>query len=389
MRRFALALGVVVGVVAATGSGWAQSTTAQQVTTQIATILQQAAASGAQSSALSRDLRDSQGSVQVVRKADQAAKLSIISTVVGAIAADPAHAGEIVVASIGAAPGLRDDILSAAATSYPAFAPAILAAAGGAQPAAAPTRPAPVLIAATSVPAPLSQTEPADAAEIPAPSGVAAINDPFESFNRGVFAFNDVLDRFLIRPIAFGYGYVTPDPVKQSVRNFFSNLRGPVRFANDVLQLDDRGAVTTGGRFVINSTVGILGFFDVADRLGMPHHPADFGQTLNRYSVGSGPYIVLPVFGPSTVRHSVGLVVDNFLDPLTYLVDTYPRIAIRSTEAIVRREALIEPLDELRAGSLDYYAALRAAYYQDRAVALAKGEAPITSAADDAFGAFE
>ncbi len=386
MHRFVLSLVIVVAWV---GTGWAQSPAAQQVGAQIASILQQSAAAGAQSSALSRDLRDSQGSVQIVRKADQAAKLSVISTVVGAIAGDPAPAGESVVAAIGAAPGLRDDILSASTTSYPAFAPAIHAAAGGTQDAPAPHPLAPVAVAAapraTAAPQPVSVDAPGNAG----PAGITTINDPLETFNRGVFAFNDVLDRFLIRPIAFGYGYVTPDPVKQSVRNFFSNLRGPIRFANDVLQLDDRGALTTGGRFVVNSTVGILGFFDVADRLGMPHHPADFGQTLNRYSVASGPYIVLPVFGPSTVRHGVGLVVDNFLDPLTYLMDTYPRIAVRSAEAIVRREALIAPLDELRAGSVDYYAALRAAYYQDRAVALAKGQAPVKSAADDAFGSFE
>ncbi len=337
---------------------------------------------------MAQDLRDRQGGARAVQKSDEVAKLTIVSLVVGAIAADSANTGDIVRTAVTAAPGLRDDIVTAAATSYPAFAPAIYGAVGSAPevraptlaPQAPPVAPRPVAVAASTNDAAFLENEPSD---------IATINDPLETINRGIFAFNDVLDRFLIRPIALGYGTITPDPVKRSVRNFFSNLRAPIRFANDVLQVDGPGAANTGGRFLINSTVGVLGFFDVADRFGMAHQPADFGQTLHRYSVGSGPYIVIPVLGPSTVRDGFGTAVDTFLDPLTYLLDTYPRVAVAATEAIVRRETLIEPLDELRAGSLDYYAALRAAYFQDRAVVLSKGKAPAQSAADDAFDAFE
>lgn len=375
--------------IALSASGaWAQSSTAQHVASQISQILSQSSASGARSSSMAQDLRDRQGGARAVQKSDEVAKLTIVSLVVGAIAADSANTGDIVRTAVTAAPGLRDDIVTAAATSYPAFAPTIYGAVGSAPevraptlaPQAPPVAPRPVAVAASTNDDAFLENEPSD---------IATINDPLETINRGIFAFNDVLDRFLIRPIALGYGTITPDPVKRSVRNFFSNLRAPIRFANDVLQVDGPGAANTGGRFLINSTVGVLGFFDVADRFGMAHQPADFGQTLHRYSVGSGPYIVIPVLGPSTVRDGFGTAVDTFLDPLTYLLDTYPRVAVAATEAIVRRETLIEPLDELRAGSLDYYAALRAAYFQDRAVVLSKGEAPAQSAADDAFDAFE
>jgi len=310
--------------------------------------------------------------------------------VVGAIAADAANTGDIVNAAINAAPILRDDIISAAVRSYPAFAPTIYAAVGSTPSVLAAPPPAPPATTFIGAAQPaISPPRRNDDLQLDSAPDVATINDPLETLNRGIFAFNDVFDRFLIRPIAWGYGAITPAPVKRSVQNFFSNLRAPIRFANDILQFDSPAAATTGGRFLINSTVGVLGFFDVAARYGMAHQPADFGQTLHQYSVGGGPYIVIPLLGPSTARDGVGLVVDTFLDPLTYLMDTYPRIAVAATEAIVRRETLIEPLDELRAGSVDYYAALRAAYFQDRAVVLGKGRVAEKSAADDAFGAFE
>jgi phospholipid-binding lipoprotein MlaA len=353
----------------------------------------QSATSGARSSSMAQDLRDRQGGALAVQKSDEVAKLTIVSLVVGAIAADAANTADIVRAAVTTAPALRDDIVTAAATSYPAFAPTIYGAVGDAPQTRIPPRGPQE---ATAAPRPIDVAAPAnddafsnEAFSDQETSDVATFNDPLETINRGIFAFNDVLDRFLIRPIALGYGTITPDPVKRSVRNFFSNLRAPIRFANDVLQIDGPGAANTGGRFLINTTVGVLGFFDVADRFGMAHQPADFGQTLHRYSVGSGPYIVIPVLGPSTVRDGFGTAVDTFLDPLTYVLDTYPRVAVAATEAIVRRETLIEPLDELRAGSVDYYAALRAAYFQDRAVVLSKGEATTQSAADDAFDAFE
>lgn len=394
-----LFLGLVLAVVGATAA-LAQTPTADQVAAQIAQLMQESAASAARSSSMARDLRDPLGSSQVLYKADELTRLNAISTVVGAIAASPAEAGAIVAAAVNAAPALRNDIINAATTSYPAFAPGIFAAAGAAAPAAPivaapspaplPGAPPPTILAQAPLQPP---TAPAPRDEEPAlrapGGGVEEIRDPLETINRGIFAFNDVLDRFLIRPIAYGYGYVTPEIAKQSIRNFFSNLRAPIRFANDVLQLESEDAAITGGRFLINTTIGVLGFLDIADMVGLEHHPADFSQTLHRYSVGPGPYIVIPVLGPSTLRDGVGIVADTFMDPLTYLLETYPRLAVAGVEGIVKRETLIRPLDELRAGSVDYYAALRAAYYQDRAVVLARGNPQQSSAADDAFDSFE
>lgn len=394
-----LFFGLVLAVVGATAA-LAQTPAADRVATQIGQLMQESAASAARSSSMARDLRDPLGSSQVLYKADELTRLNAISTVVGAIAASPAEAGAIVAAAVNAAPALRNDIINAATTSYPAFAPGIFAAAGAPAPAApivAAPPPAPLssapppTILAQAPPQPRAAPAPRDEEPaLRAPSGgVEEIRDPLETINRGIFAFNDVLDRFLIRPIAYGYGYVTPEIAKQSIRNFFSNLRAPIRFANDVLQLESEDAAITGGRFLINTTIGVLGFLDIADMVGLEHHPADFGQTLHRYSVGPGPYIVIPVLGPSTLRDGVGIVADTFMDPLTYLLDTYPRLAVAGVEGIVKRETLIKPLDELRAGSVDYYAALRAAYYQDRAVVLAKGNPQQSSAADDAFDSFE
>jgi len=387
VRRLLLSI-LFLGLTA--GSAWGQSPTAQNVAGQISQILAQSSASGARSSAISRDLRDQQGGQRAIQKVAEVAKLTVVSLVVGAIAADSGNTGDILNAAIAAAPVLREDIIAAAVRSYPAFAPTIYAAVGGTPNIGARAQPTPIATTIISAHRPaIPPQRQSDVFQTSAAPDVATINDPLETFNRGIFAFNDVLDRFLIRPIALGYGTITPAPVKRSVRNFFSNLRAPIRFANDVLQVDSPAAATTGGRFLINSTVGVLGFFDVADRFGLAHQPADFGQTLHQYRVGSGPYIVLPLLGPSTARDGFGLAVDTFLDPLTYLMDTYPRVAVAATEAIVRRETLIVPLDELRAGSVDYYAALRAAYFQDRAVVLGKGRVTLKSAADDAFGAFE
>ena len=235
----------------------------------------------------------------------------------------------------------------------------------------------------------------AQAAPVPAIAdtgggAIEAIDDPFESFNRGVFFVNDQLDTFLIRPIAWTYGFITPDLVKDAIGRAFLNLRAPARFANDLLQGEVGDAGTTGARFLVNSSIGVAGLFDVAAALGHPHHPSDFGQTLHAYGAGPGPYLVIPVLGPSTVRDGTGRVVDVFFDPFTYLLDTVPEgLSLAAGEGIVRREGLIEVLDDVKAGSVDYYAGVRSLYYQDRAVELRRGRPADTSALDDEFGAFE
>ena len=143
-----------------------------------------------------------------------------------------------------------------------------------------------------------------------------------EDFNRAVFEFNDVIDSYLLKPIAIAYGWLLPEPVKQSVRNGVANLMSPVILANDLLQFEFRDAAITTSRLIANSTMGIGGLFDVSSGMGLPPHPSDFGQTLHSYGMDSGPYLVLPLLGPSTVRDGFGQGVDTFLHPFTYVLST-------------------------------------------------------------------
>ncbi len=215
------------------------------------------------------------------------------------------------------------------------------------------------------------------------------IYDPFESVNRGIFFVNDVLDTFLFRPLAVGYRFVTTEGIRRSMRNFFLNLDSPVVLANDLLQLElgDAGVTTT--RFVINSTVGLLGLFEMAEDFGYAPHHADFGQTLHSYGAQPGAYLVLPIIGPSTARDGVGTAVDLVFDPLFWLLEPLPRLGLNVAEGTTRREPLIEPLDDLKANSVDYYSALRSTYYQNRAVELRNGKPADSSEFEDLFESME
>jgi phospholipid-binding lipoprotein MlaA len=144
--------------------------------------------------------------------------------------------------------------------------------------------------------------------------------DPWEGMNRAVFRFNSYADRFFLNPAVSVYKFVFPGFVRQGVSNFFVNFKNIQTFINQVLQLHPIPAAQTTGRFVVNTTLGVFGLFDVATPMGIPQHQEDFGQTLGRYGVGDGPYLVLPLFGPSFVRDAAGMVVDwqieSALDPL-------------------------------------------------------------------------
>lgn len=315
----------------------------------------------------------------------------IASRVVASIAANPAQAEAIVRDAIGRAPDQRDSIVRTASRSFPTFAGRIAAAAqsapvvrdaGSAPPAPAAAPIAQRRPALSPVPQPPAPTAVPDE-EAPALVGPEETRDPIEGFNRAIFAFNETVDFLLLRPVAWTYNKITPDPVIFAVRRFFDNLGSPVIFANDLLQLTFDDAAVTLGRFGINSTIGLLGFFDVADDFGLEPHTADFGQTLHSYGTGPGPYIVLPLLGPSTARDGVGTVVDIFLDPLTYLLGSPESYIVTGAEVVVAREALLEPLDELKRTSVDYYISLRSAYYQRRAVGLNKGRGSGGGAAVD------
>ena len=329
----------------------------------------------AQEAAFAGGLDDQRLGAAFTSKAGHRAEMTLNSVVIGAIAEHPALTAEIVVAAINAAPEQRASIMRDVSEAFPGFA------ATASRAADAPRR----FVGSTDSPSREANFEPAG--ETTDAPGREAISDPLEGLNRVIFTFNDGLDIFVLRPVAALYGFVMPAMVKRGVNNFFENLNAPVVLANDVLQLEFADAATTTGRFVVNSTIGVLGLFDVAENFGLPDHPADFGQTLYAYGVGPGPYLVLPLLGPSTTRHGVGKVVDTFLDPLTYVLETGPSFARGAAEAVAGREQLLAPLEDLRATSIDYYAALRSAYYQDRRVVLRKGsfaDAPDLDAMFDA-----
>jgi phospholipid-binding lipoprotein MlaA len=195
----------------------------------------------------------------------------------------------------------------------------------------------------------------------------AAEPDPLEGMNRALFGFNEEVDRFLMEPLARGYGFILPGPAKRAVLRVFSNLNAPVIFVNDVLQLAPRRAGETLGRFVVNSTVGIAGILDVATHIGLPVHHSDFGQTLGVAGVPTGPYLVLPIAGPSSARDAVGGLVDLAFRPQTYFLGPIDLLIISSGGGIASREAYIEELEKLRASSLDFYATMRNIYFQRRA----------------------
>jgi len=191
--------------------------------------------------------------------------------------------------------------------------------------------------------------------------------DPYEDFNRTLFGFNQRVDQLVIEPVARAYGWVMPDVAERAVLRFFANLNSPSIFVNDVLQLEPKKAGVTLSRFVVNTTVGVAGFVDVADCMGLEGHHADFGQTLAVAGVPSGPYLVLPMAGPSTARDAFGSVVDLAFRPHTYFLGPTVVLLVGGGSGIVTREAYLEELEALRQSSVDFYATMRNIYFQRRA----------------------
>jgi phospholipid-binding lipoprotein MlaA len=198
----------------------------------------------------------------------------------------------------------------------------------------------------------------------------AGIYDPFESSNRMVMSFNQAVDSVVINPVIKGYRTVAPQPVRSGIRNFLRNLRSPITLANQLLQGDLPGARDVVVRTAVNTTVGIGGIFDVAGYEGIPYEPEDFGQTLAVWGVGNGPYMVVPFIGPSSVRDYSGYFVDGMADPLRMYLHNIDENGIYYAKSGVDyldiRESLFDSLGELKASSVDYYAAVRSTYYQHR-----------------------
>jgi len=198
----------------------------------------------------------------------------------------------------------------------------------------------------------------------------AGFPDPIEPVNRYVLAFNQEVDQWFLDPITRVYRFILPDQVKRALQRALNNLNSPGVTINDVLQCEFNDAGITVWRFAINSTFGLAGLFDPAAYLGVPGHTSDFDQTLAIYGVPSGAFLMFPVFGPSTVRGAFGTVVDTAFRPTTYFLAGTEQFVFAiihgGSSGLATREASFDQIRDLRGSSVDYYAALRNAYYQKR-----------------------
>ena len=211
-----------------------------------------------------------------------------------------------------------------------------------------------------------------------------AVNDPFEPANRMIFAMNAAVDVVILRPAAVLYRDFMPDPGKLAIHNLVRHLTLPLTIVNDGLQGEWDRVEIASKRLFVNTFAG-FGFIDVASHVGLPHHEEDFGQTLATYQVHPGPYLVLPLLGPSSTRHAVGRLVDFAIDPMTYVMmetSLESRIGTRALSIVDQRYRLLGPLDDVKANSLDYYAAVRSLYRQRRTHAIRnKDESGVTTSA--------
>jgi phospholipid-binding lipoprotein MlaA len=336
--------------------------------------------------------------------------------VLNAIDQRPDLTAAIVAEAVRLAPENRDYLVAKLSLYLPGFAGVIAAAASGqpvmATPAVVEPVPAPVLVPAPT-PLPLAPSVSSDEIELaltPAPvypdavvtvveselwsrteSGSLAdrpegwpilpkeggadgyADDPLEGLNKAFFYINGTLDFLFFEPLARAYGFVMPDIAKSHIRNAFDNLGLPATLGNDLLQLEVEAASETLARFAINSTLGVVGLFDVAAEWGILPHSRDFGQTLYSYGVGEDIYLVLPLFGPSSIRDAIGFGVDGLMDPRNYLIESTGRIMLNVGQGIVVREAVIDPVDFLKENAKDKYDAVRAWSWQQRQIELQAG----------------
>ena len=218
-------------------------------------------------------------------------------------------------------------------------------------------------------------------AAAPQPAHRTRAPDRLEGLNRLVFRANNISDKYIIVPLARGYRKVTTNKMRKALRNFLDNLDTPVTLVNDLLQGQFGRAAKTGGRFVINSAIGFGGVADPAAKLGIEDHSEDFGQTLAVWGVPSGPYLVLPFFGPSTLRDGFGLGIDSFFfSPLNYIrtgAAQKARLSRSGATLLALREPLIEPLEDIEKNSLDYYSSFRSFFLQARRREILNGKTAI------------
>jgi phospholipid-binding lipoprotein MlaA len=204
-------------------------------------------------------------------------------------------------------------------------------------------------------------------------------DDRLEPFNRAVFRFNDGLERHLIRPVARGYRAAVPEAARDGLRNLVRNLDSPVVLGNDILQGELRRAGQTLGRLVVNTVLGVGGIYEMGDRFGMPFHDEDFGQTLAVWGFPQGPYLVLPLLGPTSPRAGIGIVADSYLSPWNLWLDPVVRIVRGSLEAADTIDAysrVMDGMEETRETSVDFYGTVRSLYLQKREEEIHNGRAP-------------
>lgn len=190
--------------------------------------------------------------------------------------------------------------------------------------------------------------------------------DPLESTNRKIFAFNRQVDKWLLDPVTKGYRFIVPKSARAALSRMFINLGSTKTIVNDFLQLEWKDTAVTTTRFVINSTIGIVGLFDVAAKMGLPGHESDFGQTLALAGTPSGPYLIFPLLGPSNVRDATGSFTDVFFQPFVYFIGPINILIYSGSSGITERDRYFLELKALQDSSIDFYAALRSGYYQRR-----------------------
>lgn len=207
--------------------------------------------------------------------------------------------------------------------------------------------------------------------------------DPIEGYNRAMFSFNEGVDKAILKPVAKGYDAVLPDPVRTGVTNFFGNIADLLIGVNNVLQ----GKVSQGGsdlgRVAVNTTVGVLGVFDVASRMGLEKHEEDFGQTFGRWGMNSGAYVVLPLLGSRTVRDTGGLVLDMATDPVVYIDNVSVRNSLVALRVVNDRANLLPAEKVVEEAALDKYAYIRDAYLQRRRSLVHDGNPPREAEEED------
>jgi phospholipid-binding lipoprotein MlaA len=222
--------------------------------------------------------------------------------------------------------------------------------------------------------APLSSSPAAQSAAATQPppgENNQAYTDPLSGFNEPMFTFNLKLDDWVLRPVASGYSVIAPEPVREGIGRFFDNVRVIPRFANNLFQLKFAEAGTEVARFGINSTIGLAGFFDPASELfGLEQHNNDFGLTIRYYGIPTGPYVMLPFFGPSTVGDTIGLVADGAMNPMSYLLPWWITITADTGEQVVEavnyRSLHMNQFEEADRYAIDLYGAVQDAYLQTR-----------------------